>query len=66
MRLWDFESHAHTFDQLLHPAGTGFTHLIHDVAVLVQGERRGIVAHVLLQGLDIVAGLDAVYSERVS
>ena len=59
-------SHAHTVDKLLHALGTCLAHLVHNVAVLVQGERRGVVAHVLLEGLDIVAGFDAVHGEGVA
>jgi len=58
-------SHAHTVDQLLHSFGTCLAHLVDNVAVLVQGERRGVVSHVLLEGLDVVTGFDAVHGERM-
>ena len=58
-------SHAHTVDQLLHLFGTCLAHLVDNVAVLVQGERRGVVSHVLLEGLDVVTGFDAVHGERM-
>jgi hypothetical protein len=41
-------SHFHTFDQFLHPVGTAFAHLIIDMAIFVQGKRRGKVSHVFL------------------
>ncbi len=55
--------HAHTVDQFLHPFRAGFTHFVNNVAVFIQRESCGIVPHVLLQGLDIIAGFNAVYSE---
>ena len=58
--------HAHAFDQFLHPVGTSFAHLIDYVAVFIQREGCGIVAHILLKGFDIVAGLEAVYCESVA
>ena len=33
------------------------------MSVFIQCECRGVVAHVLLQGFDIIAGFEAVYSE---
>ena len=36
------------------------------MTVFVQRESCGIMAHVFLEGLDIIAGLEAVYSEGVA
>ena len=63
MLMWETGLHAHAVDQLLHSFGTGLAHLVDNVAVLVQGERCGVVAHVFLEGLDVVTGFDAVHSE---
>ena len=58
--------HAHTVDQFLHPFRASFMHFVNNVAVFIQRESCGIVPHVLLQGLDIIAGFNAVYSERMT
>lgn len=43
---------------LLHPVRALLLHLIGDVAVLIQGERRRVMAQVGLHRLDVVTGTD--------
>ena len=35
------------------------------MTVFIQGERRGVMPHIILQGFDIIAGLDAVHGKGV-
>jgi len=58
-----YGSHAHVVDQFLHPFRAGFAHFVNNMAVFIQCESSGVVSHVFLQGLDVIASLDAVYSK---
>ena len=54
-----------TADEGLHPVGAFAAHGRRHVTVAVQGERRGVMPHVFLQGFDVIPRHDAVHSERV-
>lgn len=51
--------------ELLHPGGAGLLHLVGDVAVDIQGKGGGGVAHVALDGLDVIAAPDGGHSVGV-
>ena len=56
---------SHVFNEGLHPVCRFAAHGVRHVTVAIQGERRGIVPHVFLQGLDVVPCPKAVHREGV-
>ena len=54
---------SHVFNEGLHPVCRFAAHGVRHVTVAIQRERCGIVAHVFLQGLDIVPCPKAVHCE---
>ena len=57
---------GNALDELLHPGGAGLLHLVGDVAVDIQGKGGGGVAHVALDGLDVIAAPDGGHSVGVA
>ena len=54
-----------SLDKCLHPGRTFPLHFLGDVAVYIQRKSCGGMAQIFLNGLNIVAGLDAGYRVRV-
>ena len=54
----------HPLDVFLHPVRAGFLHLVRDVGVDFQGERRRGVTEVSLDRLDVIPGLNGC--DRIS
>ena len=57
---------SHVFNEGLHPVCRFAAHGVRHMTVAIQGERRGIVAHVFLQGLDVVPCPKAVHCEGMA
>ena len=54
---------SHVFNEGLHPVCRFAAHGVRHMTVAIQRERRGIVAHVFLQGLDVVPCPKTVHCE---
>ena len=53
-------------DEGLHPVGAFATHGRRHMSVAIQGERRGVMTHVFLQGFDVIPRHDAVHGKGVT
>ena len=53
-------------DEGLHPVGAFATHGRRHVSVAIQGECRGVMPHVFLQGFDVIPRHDAVHRKGVT